>query len=284
MTGSIRETFMGTVGEAMSEGFMNMTGLGEFFGGSMAKIKHMFGTPFEKGGAIIGNDIITACDTGGTSIATKLSATLAGGGAVTAMGTGTTGGMGGGMGAMLPFLGQQITPPTGTTKGGNYLGGTQGAAGALGSMTWGNLLGGITTGAMVGYSAYQSMATKGVNKGYAGTAGGLQGVGAGLMMIGMMGGPATYWLAGVGMAMEGAGSLMQMFAKGGESTQISEQTRVETKQVASKLDISNKQLELVNRNLVSLKESMEYIMTSSYYFRERNLTDRFAIDSQRGNM
>jgi len=84
--------------------------------------------------------------------------------------------------------------------------------------------------------------------------------------------------------MMAVGSVMQMFAPKDKKVQTKIEEKTETKQVTSRIDISNKQLQLVNRNLLALKDELTYIMQTSYYFRERNVEDRFAIDSQRGNM
>lgn len=278
LANNVRNVFATGFGEALSEGFMDATGLADFFGVGMTGIRRMFSSPIKQAGGIIEDSFVT----GAQRAAPILSAAIATG--TTGVATGGMGGaagFGGTMGSMLPFLNQ----PVGGVQTGMYSDVATGqlkTAGGQNAMTMGNLLGGITTGALIGYSAYQSMASKGVNKGYAGAAGGLTGVGSGLTMLGMMSG--QYWLAGVGMLMAGVGGIMQMSAKGGTTTQIQEQTRTETRQVTSKIDITNKQLEVVNRNLVAMRESMEYIMTSSYYFRERTMEDRYAIDSQRGNM
>ena len=55
--------------------------------------------------------------------------------------------------------------------------------------------------------------------------------------------------------------------------------------IGSKIDVTNNQLQNVNRNLIALKTTMEtYILPESSYFSEkRNLEDEFAISSKRGS-
>ena len=60
----------------------------------------------------------------------------------------------------------------------------------------------------------------------------------------------------------------------------SEQTA--TKEITSKIDVTNKQLEWVNRNLVALRQELTYIMPRSYYF-SFSENDRFAISASRGS-
>lgn len=281
LTNNVRDIFATGFGEALSEGLMDATGLADFFGAGMAGIRRMFSSPIKQAGGIIEDSFIT----GAQRAAPILSAAMITGatGTTASAATGGVAGFGGTMSSMLPFLNQ----PVGGVQTGMYSDLATGqlkTAGGQNAMTMGNLLGGITTGALIGYSAYQSLAARGVDKGYAGTAGGLTGVGAGLMMLGMMGGPATYWLAGIGMLLTGVGGAMSLFSKGGTTTQISEQTRTETRQVTSKIDITNKNLEIVNRNLLAIRDDLSYVMQSSYYFRERTMEDRYSIDSQRGNM
>lgn len=231
----------------------------------------------EKGTIPIGNQLI--------STFTNLLSGLSGGGGNTAGAAGIAGATGivgaaGIVGSAMPFF----QTPVGGTEGltpvldaqGNKTGKYKTAAGDP-AATYGSMFGGAVTGAMMGYSQYQSMTSKGANSGYAAAAGGLMGVGG---MIATIPGGYTQIIGGVMMA---AGYLMQSFQKGKTDTTVTESTKTEQKQVTSRIDVTNKQLEVVNRNLVSLKEEMTYIMQQSYYFRERSTEDRYSIDSQRGN-
>jgi len=58
--------------------------------------------------------------------------------------------------------------------------------------------------------------------------------------------------------------------EGKKEPQIERKEEDRTTRVESKLDITNKQLEWVNRNLVALRSTMEpYPMPESFYFSER---------------
>lgn len=211
-----------------------------------------------------------------------------GGGGAGGMVSGAAGvfGAAGGMGAIMPFMNTPIGGTAGWTldaKTGKYVN-SKGKA----VPTYGNLFGGMVTGGLMGYSQYQSMTSRGANPMYAGISGGLMGMGGFLTSMGMasmanpmVGGP----MAGIGMIMMLAGYLMDAFnPQKKTTTEIKESTKTETKQITSKIETTNKQLELVNRNLIAMRSDLTYIMQQSYYFRERNTEDRFAIDSQRGNM
>jgi hypothetical protein len=70
--------------------------------------------------------------------------------------------------------------------------------------------------------------------------------------------------------------------KGAKQTSTSTQTS-ETK-VGSKIDLSNKKLELINRNLIALKNTMEtYALNSSSYLAEKTGTidANFALSARR---
>lgn len=66
-----------------------------------------------------------------------------------------------------------------------------------------------------------------------------------------------------------------------KTTEAWEQSTIK---ITSKIAISNKHLEMVNRNLVALKNTLEaYILPDSAYFSEkRNLSDEFSLASRRG--
>jgi hypothetical protein len=78
--------------------------------------------------------------------------------------------------------------------------------------------------------------------------------------------------------------LASLFMKGKKSEQSSSETRTTEAKVSSKIDITNKQLEIVNRNLVALKNTITtYILPSSAYFAEKmGLDEQFAVNSRRG--
>ena len=68
--------------------------------------------------------------------------------------------------------------------------------------------------------------------------------------------------------------IASMFMKSNNS---STQTQTSETKVASKIDLSNQKLELINRNLLALNNTMAtYALATSSYFSEKNGT----IDSQ----
>ncbi len=82
----------------------------------------------------------------------------------------------------------------------------------------------------------------------------------------------------IGGAMQLIGGILGLF-----NTKKTVTDQVSTHQVSSKLDESNKQLTMINRNLVAMKSSIDtYIMPNSAYFATKgNLSDQFALDQQR---
>jgi TP901 family phage tail tape measure protein len=107
------------------------------------------------------------------------------------------------------------------------------------------------------------------------------GVGMGVASLGAAAGGLAF-LGPLGLAIGAVLIIASMFMKGAKSTQTSTQTS-ETK-VGSKIDISNKRLELINRNLIALKNTMEvFALSSSAYFSEKNgnIDSQFALSSRR---
>ena len=141
-------------------------------------------------------------------------------------------------------------------------GGGKPPAGAVGGLP---LMGMATGGFMGGMLGYQS----------GGVAGGILGGLGGAMM--MSGNP---YVMAVGGAMLLGSMLMGAFKKDRKTTV---ETREQTVQVTSRIDVTNKQLELVNRNLMAMRQDLTYIMPRSSYFSEQNnIEDQFSIDARRG--
>jgi len=64
---------------------------------------------------------------------------------------------------------------------------------------------------------------------------------------------------------------------------VTEEIANNTLQVASKIDVTNKQLEYVNRNLLALRQELTYKLPDSAYFSEStNIADQFSLHSRRG--
>ncbi len=97
-------------------------------------------------------------------------------------------------------------------------------------------------------------------------------VGAGLLSSSLI--PVIGLLLGIGSLIFSLTRSQPKFSR--------EETQEQTKQIGSRIDITNKQLEFVNRNLVALRQEITFILPESAFFSERAPTDRFAIDAQRG--
>jgi len=219
-----------------------------------------------------------------TALARNLISAQAGGGAQ--YGTaGVFGGQGmfGALGTVMPWLGRPIggVKPgmTRDPKTGRYT-----TAKGAPAPSYGQMFGGMVTAATTGYSQYQSMVGRGKDPMVSGVSAGMMGLGSLWMMGGAMAGPAGAPAMILGALMVVGGMLVDAFTDAGDTTKTTIETRTQTKQVTSRIDHTNKQLELVNRNLLALKDELTYIMQQSFYFRERDVEDRFAIDAQRGNM
>lgn len=123
------------------------------------------------------------------------------------------------------------------------------------------------------YGGYQGiMAQKGQGAGMGALGGALSGA-----MAGSMFGP-------VGMAIGGliggiAGGIM-----GGKKNKIPDEIKQSTIEIKSAISVSNKELQLVNRNLDGIKRAFEgFWMPRSAYFSERlGVEERFNLDRQRG--
>jgi TP901 family phage tail tape measure protein len=80
-----------------------------------------------------------------------------------------------------------------------------------------------------------------------------------------------------------AGFVMSLFGKKKKTpTEIQEETK--QFQVASRIDVTNKKLDIVNRNLVALKQTFETIILpdSAFLGTKRSLEDQFSVNSRRG--
>lgn len=128
-------------------------------------------------------------------------------------------------------------------------------------------VGGVINAGLVGYSAYKN------------AGGGGRGMAAG-------------WLGGAGSLVatipgyEAVGGLMMvasmMFSKKQKETQKTVET--ELKNIATKIQVSNKELQVVNRNLVALRNEKTFILPESAYFSSKlgNIEDAFSVHSSRG--
>jgi hypothetical protein len=292
---SLVEGYRKSTSEGLSQLVMS-TGFGELFGATFANNKQAYGVlggtirdAFTAGGQISYNWIIRGFSDAasgkatGTATAAMSSMGGAGGGWMGAvMQSGALGGVGNWLNQ--PGFGNeayQLQPGSNVPgfKAGQWI--TQGPGGKPApytGMTKGQQMVGAGQAALLGYSSYQSQVAGGGNQALAVASGVLQAYGMAAMMVG---GPGGAVIGGVMMLI---GTVMSMFNTQKGGTQTSVQTQTTEKQVASKIDVSNKKLELINRNLIALKNSLEtYILPSSAYFSTaRNLEDEFSLSARRG--
>ena len=127
-------------------------------------------------------------------------------------------------------------------------------------------IGGIAGGAAGVYSAMQ---------GPGGLMGGFGGAMSGASMGSML-------LPGIGTALGAiTGGILGFLGKGDKKGEAGDE---QTVRVTSKIDITNKELQMVNRNLIGIRRGFEgYIMPESAYFRERTQVEsRFQLNEMRG--
>ena len=144
--------------------------------------------------------------------------------------------------------------------------------------SWGKagaVMGGIAQGAMAGYSQYQA-AGGSAGGGMAIASGALTGIGSMLMMV-----PSGVTQV-IGGAMMLGGMIMGAMNEPEAPMERREEVKESTRQISSRIDITNSNLEWVNRNLVALRQELTYIMQESFYFGEQSEAERFALGSQRG--
>ncbi len=194
-----------------------------------------------------------------------------------AVGGGLAGGIIGGLGQVLPSLGNFLnTPAYFTNQKVNQSiwapGVTQSVQRevAVPGLTGAQLIGGGLTAGLAGFSGFQAAG----GGGWGALRGGLAGAGSALMAFG---GP-------IGMAVGGLMTLGSMFIKGQQDPgQPPNTSTTENFSVTSRIDVTNKQLMMVNRNLVALRQELTYILPESAFFSEKNtLEDNFAVSMQRG--
>jgi len=300
---AINESLVEGYRKSVSEGLTNVlmsTGLGELFGGSMASIKGVFGGisgkiegAFDVGGKTTYNWIVRGFrdsqNTGKTGISTGGSYATFGGGAAAGIAGAV---LGAGWFAQPVFGGNQnFAAGGGYNSGGVNARGQKMSYGNQSGITRGQLAYGGVQAALTGYSSYQSAQAAGASGAASMGAGMLGGLGG--LAGGIAGGLAATGGVLLGMGPVGwavlAGALIvgSMFLSSGgkkQQTQTSIETSTQEMRVASKIDVSNKKLELINRNLVALRNTMEtYILPSSAYFSTaRNLEDEFALSARRG--
>jgi len=158
-------------------------------------------------------------------------------------------------------------------------------------------LGGTALLAFGAGSTFNQAAGGGTLGAVAGIAGG---IGAGMLMagsaaaagiaagtvtsgVGVLGtiGAANAWNP-VGWALLAVAAVLTVIGMSrGKKKWQQEEITEQTKQITSKIDVSNSELQWVNRNLVALRQELTYILPRSAYFSEQ-VSDNFSVDAQRG--
>ncbi len=123
------------------------------------------------------------------------------------------------------------------------------------------------------YSGYQGvMAQRGQGAGTGALGGALSGASAGAMF-----GP---WGMAIGAVVGGVMGAIQGHKKKGE---IPPEIKQQTIEITSRLNISNKELQLANRTLLGIQRGFEgFIFAKSSYFSETRASEEFASDKSRG--
>lgn len=144
------------------------------------------------------------------------------------------------------------------------------------NLTQSGLLNAGITGALTGLASSQRGGAAGILGGGGGFLTSLVGSGALKGATGLLGAIAPA-LGPIGAAL----TIASFFTK---SKKTETRTEEQLISIAPKIDVSNKKLELINRNLVALKNVMEiYVLPQSSYFSEsRNISDTFSIYARRG--
>jgi len=283
--------------ESLAEGITGMTGATGFFEGMAGAgigIKAAFGgisgkisSGFDSGSKEAYVQIYNAFLRGGASASAQIRGALVSpsGPAVkeTAPGIGDTT-IEGGTGGAFGYSRKMVDGKWQYFKGKNKIKGTFGqramASGAQGA--------GVLAGsALTGYSAYQQARAGGMGKKTSAAMGVAGGVGAGIMGAGLAGIITAEAMAGpigwIALALTLAAVGLGIFGKKKSAEQTQTQTQTSMNTVASRIDISNNKLELINRNLVALRATMEtYILPNSAYFAEKTtIEDEFSLHSRR---
>jgi hypothetical protein len=284
----------------MAKFLIRDTGFGELFGGAMQGLKGQI----ESGHKVV-YDLIKKGHIDGWNATRGGTANTAEWGGSPSVGGVNTSGLFGGEWWQQPIGGSGGVNGglAGRTASGGYGGLYRPQTKNKGSMTraQGLMLG--TQSALTGYSAYQSAKAGGMGVGGAATSGIFTAgsVAAGYMSaaaaatsggtVGFGGGAAgTATALGIGMGPVGwallAGALIvaamlpSLFLKGGQQTSV--ETKTTSNTISSKINITNKNLELINRNLIALRTDIrQYILPQSAYFSAKSsLDEEFSISSR----
>ena len=286
---AIREGFATSIAEGFTDKLFNTSGIDTMFGGLFVGLKDAIrgsnvSDSIEKAHKVVYNWIVKGHLDGVSAAATSSrgsSSAVAGwSGSASGFGGAFNGimGYGGGEAVATNLQGQFVD------KNGKPVGWSRQPFSKKnpGGVTKGQATGIGVTSALTGYSQYQSATAGGIGTGQAVASGIFSGAGSALMMVAA----ANSWNP-VGWAIAAAtvitGLLLGTIG-GKKSTQRSVDVKTSEAQVSSKIDVTNKNLEIINRNLMALRTDIRsYILPNSAYFSEkRNIEDEFSIMSRRG--
>lgn len=298
---AMRKGFADALAGNITDQIFKATGIGELFGGIFSNIRHandgvkgiIIGA-HETGAGIVKKALLEAF-TQGAAIIKGDSSGVAGFSGIPGLNSVN------GIPGLSSFGKNGLTLP-GFGQGGFFsrtVGGPAAMTGANGQLltaagnpvgaTFGAVGGAALGAGLLGFSQFQAAGgSQGSLAIPAGALGSLGGAALGLSSLGFgaaagasAGAAALAPLLGpIGIALLAGSFLFSAFSKT-KQTSIDEKTA--NQQVASRVDVTNKKLDLVNRNLVALKSVMEtYILPESAYFSTKvNLEDNFAVDSRR---
>ena len=143
------------------------------------------------------------------------------------------------------------------------------AGGGLGTAT------GLMSGAGSAIMAAQTMGMFGAGTAATAATATTAATAGGMMGLGML-------IPGIGLALMVGAIIMSSMQEAPSWSR--EENKEQTTQIASRIDVTNKELQWVNRNLVAMRQELTYIMQRSYYFSEQDVTDKFAISASQGRM
>lgn len=259
----IRETISDALAETITEQIFTSTGAGAIFGDLIGGIRSGADRVKQKEieghteGAEILYDRITQAHADGAKAAMTLID-----GSVGDVDGNPLGGGSGGSGGLGGLLNKRFFAKEGAAKNAGLLQG-----------------GGIDAGgALALFGAFQTAQSLNKNAPGSGDVFGsaLTGASAGASAGFALGGPLGAAIgAGIGAIFGGIQ---------GARSKTTVETDEQTLRVASKIDVTNKKLDIINRNFVALKTNIEtYILPDTAYFStNRNLEDNFSINARRG--
>jgi len=276
---NIKKAFVESMAEGLTNMIMRVTGIGEMFGGLFFRMRTV-GTNIMEASKASSVYFYEAITKGGIYAAQVIGEAVAAGATPTgspppfspsvgigALGFGGSFWGGGGL-SLLGFLNKPAFYNYGTRE---QIGSRYGYRKYPGP-SWGQLLG-------LGMTTYMSTGALGPLGGLGTAMMGISNLAQAGLIRGALGAWGTSWMGPLGLGLTFASML---FSMGKTREQVQEQQR--TMQVASRIDVTNKTLDIINRNLIALRSDIRtYILPESAAFAEKqNIEDQFALNARRG--